>query len=263
MANYLLHPPAHHHGVDAACAQSAGPFPASFRSGFALDPAALLRPAPAGGRQPAAVSSPASWRSSLLSFGLAPWLGQNFFPAVDAGPDQAARSRPDRHPHRGNCPACAIRSSSGSTRSFRERDLGDGRRQHRPAGQRHQHRLRQLRDHRTGRCRYLHHAETGPSSHAGSMSARCGSNLPRLFPGASFAFLPADIITQILNFRTAGADRRAGDRPRPGGQPRLCRQVAGRHPPRAGCRRPAHGAGVRPAVAERRTWIVHSPMRSA
>ncbi len=34
--------------------------------------------------------------------------------------------------------------------------------------------------------------------------------LPRAFPGITFAFLPADIVSQILNFGAHGADRLAG-----------------------------------------------------
>ena len=40
------------------------------------------------------------------------------------------------------------------------------------------------------------------------------------FPGVTFYFLPADIVTQILNFGLPGADRRADRGQRPGGQPR-------------------------------------------
>jgi len=47
--------------------------------------------------------------------------------------------------------------------------------------------------------------------------------LPREFPGVTFSFPPADIVSQILNF---GADRPAGARPEPGGQLRLCQQAA-------------------------------------
>ncbi len=38
------------------------------------------------------------YRSALLSL-LYPWLGQDFFPSVDAGAVQAAPARPHRHPH--------------------------------------------------------------------------------------------------------------------------------------------------------------------
>ncbi len=38
--------------------------------------------------------------------------------------------------------------------------------------------------------------------------------LPREFPGTEFAFLPVDIVSQILQLRPAGADRRADRRRR-------------------------------------------------
>ena len=50
--------------------------------------------------------------------------------------------------------------------------------------------------------------------------------LPRRFPDATFAFLPADIVSQILNFGAAGADRRADRRRRPRRRTRLCQPGA-------------------------------------
>ena len=58
--------------------------------------------------------------------------------------------------------------------------------------------------------------------------------LPARFPGVTFSFLPADIISQILNFGIcAGADRLADPRPRSHRQLRLCRNAAAplRHVP--------------------------------
>ena len=76
--------------------------------------------------------------------------------------------------------------------------------------------------------------------------------LPRQFPGTTFAFLPADIVTQILNFGLARADRRADHRLEDRGQPRLCRQGAGQNRPHPGNRRRAHSAGLQCADLEGR-----------
>src|SRR5258706_9265449 len=46
--------------------------------------------------------------------------------------------------------------------------------------------------------------------------------LPRAFPCMTFAFLPADIVSQILNFGRAGTDRSSGPRRRCERQFRLC-----------------------------------------
>ena len=67
--------------------------------------------------------------------------------------------------------------------------------------------------------------------------------LPQKFPGATFSFLPADIVSQILNFGLAGADRRAGDRQQSEGQLRLRDRAAQTHPHRSRHCRPAHPAG--------------------
>ena len=54
----------------------------------------------------------------------------------------------------------------------------------------------------------------GPRSRPQEYAKTLRERLPRAFPGTSFAFLPADIVTQILNFGSACADRRAGRRHR-------------------------------------------------
>ena len=56
---------------------------------------------------------------ALLSLGLAPFLGQDFFPSVDVGRDQDPYARADRHPDRGNDALWPIRSNRRSARSFR------------------------------------------------------------------------------------------------------------------------------------------------
>jgi CzcA family heavy metal efflux pump len=133
-----------------------------------------------------------------LSFGLAPWLGQNFFPAVDAGQiklhiraqtgtrieettrlcdqiEQRIRQIIPRHDlgtvvDNIGLPISGINMAYGNSGTIGPEDadiyisLNPG---HRPTRQY----VRALRQ-----------------------------DLPRQFPGASFAFLPADIITQILNF---------------------------------------------------------------
>ena len=76
--------------------------------------------------------------------------------------------------------------------------------------------------------------------------------LPGKFPGTTFAFLPADIVTANSQLRPAGADRRADLRPENRGQPRLCRQDSRTHRPRPRGRRRAHPAGFQRADIRRR-----------
>ena len=54
-------------------------------------------------------------------------------------------------------------------------------------------------------------------------SLREKSALPESFPGSTFSFLPADIISQILNFGSPAPHRPAGHRAGPEGGPGLCR----------------------------------------
>ena len=69
--------------------------------------------------------------------------------------------------------------------------------------------------------------------------------LPRAFPGMTFAFLPADIVSQILNFGAPAPidlQVRGADRER---EFRLCQQAAEPDPPDPRHRRRAH-----PAIAQ-------------
>jgi CzcA family heavy metal efflux pump len=133
-----------------------------------------------------------------LSFGLAPWLGQNFFPAVDAGQIKLH-----------------VRAQTG-TRIEETARLCDEIEQH----------IRQIIPQRdlgevvdniglpvSGiSVAYSNSGAIGPEdadiyvtlkpNHLPTSSyvRTLREDLPKKFPGTSFAFLPADIITQILNF---------------------------------------------------------------
>ena len=135
----------------------------------------------------------------LLSFGLAPFLGQNFFPAVDAGQiklhvraqvgtriEETARlcdqieqeihriipgGEIDRIVDNIGLPISGINMAYGNsgTIGVEDADL-----------------LISLKpDHQTATAALVDHLR---------------EELPRRFPGTIFAFLPADIVTQILNF---------------------------------------------------------------
>ena len=103
MANFLLKPHAvHEHGDEAAdaairwsCSSAA-----SRRASSASAPsiATCWRWRWAAAR----CSSPASWPSCWRSFALAPLLGRNFFPSVDAGQILMHARAPGRHAGRGN-----------------------------------------------------------------------------------------------------------------------------------------------------------------
>ncbi|MEA2737540.1 MAG: hypothetical protein QOH05_847, partial [Acetobacteraceae bacterium] len=133
-----------------------------------------------------------------LSFGLAPWLGQNFFPAVDAGQIKLH-----------------VRAQTG-TRIEETARLCDEIEQH-------IHQIIPVND--LGAMvdniglpvsgisvAYGNSGTIGPEDADIYISLKPGhrptdryvsalrEQLPGLIPGTSFAFLPADIITQILNF---------------------------------------------------------------
>ena len=135
----------------------------------------------------------------IVSFALAPFLGQNFFPAVDAGQiklhiraqtgtrieetarlcDQIEQSIRgfipkadlDRIVDNIGLPISGINMAYGNSGTIGAEDADI------------------LISLKTG-----HHGDTA------ALVDTLRTRLPRLFPGTSFAFLPADIVTQILNF---------------------------------------------------------------
>ena len=84
--------------------------------------------------------------------------------------------------------------------SSRRDELDEHRRQYRPADQRHQHHLQQLgHDRRRGR-RHPDLAEARSTRPTADYVKHLRESCRALFPGATFSFLPADIVSQILNF---------------------------------------------------------------
>ena len=79
--------------------------------------------------------------------------------------------------------------------------LRPDRRQHRSADQRHQHGLHQF-GHRSAPsdADMLITLNDGRDAEADGYVKAMRETLPQKFPGTTFAFLPADIVTQILNF---------------------------------------------------------------
>ena len=126
-----------------------------------------------------------------------PFLGENFFPAVDSGQilmhvraqsgtriEETARLF-----DRSNRPSAI--DSAGSARQHS--------RQYRAAVFRHQHGLPEHRHHRTRGRRRLDQPQ-GRSRTDRRLTKRLRTRLPQKFPAATFSFLPADIVSQILNF---------------------------------------------------------------
>ena len=145
MANALLKPhTADSHGEARRPSRNPlGPVPAGLRGAVREVPCRLPRPAGDGAR-PARVFITGSTIFVVASFALAPFLGRNFFPSVDPGQilmharvpigtrvEEAANTFAD------------IEKAIAQIIPARER--GDDRRQHRHAGQRHQHHLQQHR----------------------------------------------------------------------------------------------------------------------
>ena len=200
MANYLLKPHAAHEHGDASRA-TRNPlvlFQRGFEARFERVRAVyrdLL--ALALGRR--AVFIAGFMAFVLASFALAPLLGRNFFPSVDAGQilmhvraPIGTRVEEIGQPVR--------RDPEGDPRDHpagRDRDHG---RQHRHAGQRHQHDLQQHRRDRPAGRRHPDQAERGPRPDRATTWRELREQLPERFPGFTFSFLPADIISQILNF---------------------------------------------------------------
>ena len=130
---------------------------------------------------------------------LAPFLGRNFFPSVDAG-QILMHVRAPIGTRIEETAAQFAECRRRSARSFRRTRLDDDRRQHRPAGQRHQHDLQQHRHDRRAGWRHPDLAAAKATGRPPNTCARCARNCRASFPGMTFSFLPADIVSQILNF---------------------------------------------------------------
>ena len=81
---------------------------------------------------------------------------------------------------------------------------------------------------------------------------RLRTGLPQKFPGTTFSFLPADIVSQILNFGLPAPIDIQIDRQQSKSQLRLRLQLAQTHPPCLRHRRSAHPAGVQLSADQRR-----------
>ncbi len=91
----------------------------------------------------------------LLSFGLMPFLGKNFFPDIEKSCAQAARPSPPRNTGGGSDAPRQRRRSRNPHRHSAQRDLEHGR-QYRTAQQRHELDLWQFRHDRRHRYRHPH-----------------------------------------------------------------------------------------------------------
>ena len=190
-----------------------------------------------------------------------------FVPAVSAGsaarrsccfPGSARISFPPRTPG-SSCCTCAPRPARASRRprasatwwsspsggGFRQ-GAGQHAGQHRAALQQHQHHLQQLRAHRAGGRGHFGVAAPNHRPTADYVRA-LRAVLPREFPGTAFYFLPADMVSQILNFGLPAPIDVQVDGPERGCQPRSGGPHHGPVAARSGHRRSAHPAAVRPA----------------
>ena len=114
-------------------------------------------------------------------------------------PVQAASARADRHAHRGD--GGALRSRAGrDPRGHSERGNRQRHRQHRAALQRHQPVVHELGADRLVGRGHPRRARRRSSARPTGTSTTCGCGSPNEFPGVLFSFIPADIVTQILNF---------------------------------------------------------------
>jgi multidrug efflux pump subunit AcrB len=121
-----------------------------------------------------------------------------FLPLGGRRPDQAARARAHRHPHRGD--GRAVRCDRGDDpRRHSGEAIEQHRRQPGVALQRHQSRVQHLGAGGPGRCRYIRESQRRPPPTADFvhlLRARLNAD----YPSTTFSFLPADMISQILNF---------------------------------------------------------------
>ena len=232
----------------AADAQSAGALPARLRAPVRARPRRLSRPAALAPAAPRRRSIAGFLAFVVLSFGARARSSAR----TSSRPSMAARS---------SC-TCGRRPARGSRRPHALADhVEEAIRQIIPAGRARRHR----RQHRPAASAastcptttpatigaqdgdILVSAEPGPPRRRTTTSRRCASSCRAQFPGIDFFFLPADIVTQILNFgvpapidvQFAGNDVR--------GQPALANDLLAPHQADPRHRRRAHPAGVRAA----------------
>ncbi len=130
---------------------------------------------------------------------LAPWLGENFFPSVDSG-EIKLHVRAQAGTRIEETARLCDQIENTIRRLIPRGSAGQHHRQHRAAGQRNQHHLQQFRADRTGGCRYSDRSLKGDHRPTDDFVKLLRERLPRLYPQATYAFLPADIVSQILNF---------------------------------------------------------------
>ena len=131
----------------------------------------------------------------------APVRRPRFLPVGRRGPVQAARARADRHAHRGDGARCAICVETAIRESIPPGELEHDHRQHRPAVQRHQPLVQQLGHDRARRRRHPRLAQARAIARPTSTSHDLRQTpAARVSRRRRFSFLPADIVSQILNF---------------------------------------------------------------
>ena len=206
MANYLMR--GHHAGsghaspgasatAAAPLAQSAGELPAVVRRSLRARARALPRAAVARARpsQDLHRRVPRLHRRFLRPVAVP---RPELLPGGRFRADPDARARPARHPHRGDRAPVRPRRADGPP-DHPARSARQHRRQYRPAVLRHQHGLPEHRHDRTGRRRRPDQPQGRPRP-TEDFVRELRTLLPQKFPGTTFSFLPADIVSQILNF---------------------------------------------------------------
>ena len=136
----------------------------------------------------------------LLSLGLFMFLGEDFFPQVDAGLLRLhVRARPGLRVE--ETARLCDQIEAALHQEIPGKEIADDSRQHRSAQLRHQPVLQFQRNHRHQRRRDSDRARSAnitiPPRTTSAICAKCCRSA---FPGVEFFFQPADIVTQILNF---------------------------------------------------------------
>ena len=263
LANYLLKPhTAHEHGEKPRDAQSAGAVPARLRGALRAGPRGLSRAAGAGARRAARsfITLLPGLRAGLVRAGAVP--RPQLLPVGRRRPDHAARARADRHADRGD----GRRSSPTIEEAIREIIPPDE--------------LATIVDNiglpvsginltysNTGAIGpqdgdILITLSRGPRPDRRLRDASCASSCRERFPGVDL-LLPAGRHRQPdPELRPAGADRRAGRRPRPRRRTAsYADKLLAQHPQHSRHRRRAHPAGAQRAGARTSMSTARAPQQ--
>ena len=215
------------HGEPAIAESVRAASSSAFERGFErLRDSVTSRLLTGAGRRPALFVAGVSGGRACAAFLLVPWLGQDFFPATDSGQfNLHVRAKTGTRIEE-TARLCDLVEKVDPPRDSAG-ELDEHPRQHRAAVQRHQHVVQHVGARSARMDADILVSLKQDHRPTADYVRKLRATLPREFPGVTFYFLPADIVTPDPELRLARArstSRYQGNDVR--GQPRVRRRAA-------------------------------------